>query len=123
MPDEKPEEEIEPWITVQLVPPAPGGYFAAFIVGGPAPADLKVSTRPLAWFALQHLAWTEEGEELMEARVVPVVLEPSGEAIYLDAGKSGGPDHGFAGIAQSAAEAERIGAAVLAELVKAQAAK
>jgi hypothetical protein len=57
----------------------------------------------------------------MEARVVPVVLEPSGEAIYLDSGKSGGPDHGFAGIAQSAAEAERIGAAVLAELVKAAA--
>lgn len=111
--EKKPDDEIEPWVTIQLTPPAPGGRFAAFITGE------GIATRPIAFFALQHLAYEEDGADELDSRIVPVVLEPDGTALYLDRGEAGAGDHNFAGMGDTAADAELIGLAVLAELEKA----
>lgn len=116
----KPDDGIEPWVTVQLQTPPPGAHFAAFIEPQEA-GGFKVRTMPVAFFLLQHLSYDDDDGEQLDSRVIPSVALPTGELLELDAGRAGGPDHGFAGVAQSAAEAEKIGRAVADELDKARA--
>ncbi len=127
MTDERKPEGIEPWVTVQLFPPGPGGefvgYYAAFLVPGAGGVGLVVEVRAVSWYALQHLSYDDDEGEQLESRIVPCVLMPTAEVLYLDAGAAGGPDHGFAGLGNDEADAERIGAAVLAELNRARSAK
>lgn len=114
--DEKTDdaEGAEAWVTVQLYPPGPGCMWAAFVV--PEGAGFRAETARVTYCALQHLSFEEDGAEELESRIVPVVAHATGEFLYLDGGRAGGEDHGFAGVANSEPEAKRIGEAVAAEL-------
>lgn len=114
-------EGVEAWVTVQLQPAPPGCVWAAFLV--PEASGFRVETLRVAFCALQHLTFEEDGADVVESRIVPVVIHPTGEVLYLDGGRGGGPDHGFAGVGNSAPEAEKIGRAVADELGRARGAR
>ena len=121
--DEKtgPDEGIEAWVTVELQPAPPGCIWSAFLVPDErTTTGFRVETLRVAFCALQHLTFEEDGADVVESRIVPVVIHPTGEVLYLDGGRGGGPDHGFAGVGNSSGEAEKIGEAVRDELARAR---
>ncbi len=120
--EEKPADDdaegVEAWVTVQLLEAPPGCRWAGFVVE--AGKKLEAQAARVAFVALQHLTYEEDGDDVTESRIVPVVFHPTGEALYLDGGRSGGPDHGFAGVAETSPEATKIAEAVAAELARAR---
>jgi hypothetical protein len=119
--EEKPADDaegLEAWVTVQLLEAPPGCRWAGFVVE--AGKKFEPQAARVAFVALQHLTFEEEGAEVVESRIVPVVFHPTGEALYLDGGRGGGPDHGFAGVAETSSEATKIAEAVAGELTRAR---
>lgn len=113
--EEKKTEDVEAWVTVQLQPPPFGAQFAAF-VEPQEKGGYKVRTVPVAFFLLQHLSYDDNDGEQLDSRVIPAVVQPTGELLELDGGRGGGPDHGFAGVGSTPGEAAGLGQAVVTEL-------
>ncbi len=106
-------EPLDPWSTVQLVPPGPNSRFAGFVHF----ADLSTEVLAVDYLALQELVTKSEDDDdddEVQSRVVPVVVDATGQLLFLEAGTAG--NEGLACLAPSEAACHEFLGKLLAEL-------
>lgn len=105
--------DLDPWSTVQLVPPGPSSKFAGFVHFG----DLSTEVLAVEYLALQELVTKgedDDDDDEVQSRVVPAVVDASGMLRFLEQGTEG--NEGFACLAATEAACHENLAKILAEL-------